>query len=286
MQGSAPCMAVVFLLAQKDDGKMRQAFPLHSLRSASAVTLLLLKLRIVHRRMVHASVSAPQGADPLSFRAKRGIPHSEAYAVDGDSSALARLRMTGGLYIFQVTQVNARSAKTTQTQCVHKRFLRAMLNGRGFRHGKQTTRAAALVFFLVTFSKMKKSPGAGTESPRLRPRRARWRGRLAAGLRALHPVTFRSCGKSPKARQGFPLHSLRSASAVTLLPAELLIVHSRNVPAFISALRADKKRICKFFKLHTSTRGARNRRKHNATTSGTHSGNDKRSGLTKRQGNY
>jgi hypothetical protein len=27
MQGCAPCMAVVFLLAQKDDRKMRQGFP-------------------------------------------------------------------------------------------------------------------------------------------------------------------------------------------------------------------------------------------------------------------
>ena len=77
MQGCAPCTAVVFLLAQKDDGtaqaafscrfaaihlELRQAFPLHSLRSASAVTLLLLKLLIVHSRIVPASVFAPQGA--------------------------------------------------------------------------------------------------------------------------------------------------------------------------------------------------------------------------------
>jgi hypothetical protein len=34
-------MAVVFLLAQKGDAKMRQGFPLHSLRSASAMTLLM-----------------------------------------------------------------------------------------------------------------------------------------------------------------------------------------------------------------------------------------------------
>ena len=55
------------------------------------------------------------------------------------------------------------------------------IKGQGFRPGKRTTRAAALVFFLVTFSKVKKPPGAGrnpaspgraarTESPRYRPR--------------------------------------------------------------------------------------------------------------------
>jgi hypothetical protein len=112
-QGSAPCKAVVFLLAQKGDRtaqaafscrfaaihlELRQAFPLHSLRSASAMTLLMAELLIVHSRKVPASVSAPQGAHALSFRAKRGIPRSEAYTfVDGDSSALARLRMTGNM---------------------------------------------------------------------------------------------------------------------------------------------------------------------------------------------
>ena len=77
MQGCAPCTAVVFLLAQKDDGtaqaafscrfaaihlELRQAFPLHSLRSASALTLLMEELLIVHRRIVPAFISAPQGA--------------------------------------------------------------------------------------------------------------------------------------------------------------------------------------------------------------------------------
>jgi hypothetical protein len=103
--------------------------PLHSLRSASAVTLFPAELRIVHSRKVPASVSAPQGADPLSFRAKRGISHSGAYSiVDGDSSALARLRMTGvseftGMHR-QITHANARSAKSTQPQCVYERHVR------------------------------------------------------------------------------------------------------------------------------------------------------------------
>jgi hypothetical protein len=35
------------------------------------------------------------------------------------------------------------------------------IKGQGSRHGKQITRAAALVFFLVTFSKVKKSPSEG-----------------------------------------------------------------------------------------------------------------------------
>jgi hypothetical protein len=126
MQGSAPCTAVVFLLAQKDDAKMRQVFPLHSPRSASAVTLLMVELRIVHRRMAPASVSALR-ADSLSFRAKRGIPHSEACAiVDGDSSALARLRMTGGSEFTgmhrQITHINARSAKSALKQFDYERF--------------------------------------------------------------------------------------------------------------------------------------------------------------------
>ena len=158
------------------------------------------------------------------------------------------------------------------------------IKGQGSRHGKRITRAAALVFFLVPFSKVKKEPGGGDgiPAPSSSPRRRR----LDAGLRALHPVTFRSCGKLPKARQGFPLHSLRSASAMTLLMIKLRIVHSRNVPASVFALRADAKQICKAFKSHISTRGARKRRSHNATTSDTHGSSDKRSGLPTRKGKH
>jgi hypothetical protein len=61
------------------------------------MTLLMIKLHIVHSRIVPASVSALR-AHALSFRAKRGISHSEAKTVvEGDSSALTRLRMTGDM---------------------------------------------------------------------------------------------------------------------------------------------------------------------------------------------
>ena len=53
-------------------------------------------------------------------------------------------------------------------------------NGQGCRHGKRITRAAALVFFLVTFSKVKKPPGAGRNPASFVPRRARTFGRRAA----------------------------------------------------------------------------------------------------------
>jgi hypothetical protein len=131
---------------------------------------------------------------------------------------------------------------------------------------------------------------------------------LDAGLRALHGAFLLSrCGgdvwmqgcapctavvfllaqkDDRKMRQAFPLHSLCSASAMTLLPAELPIVHRRMVPASVSALRAHAKQICKAFKSHISTRGARKRRKHNSTTSDTHGSNDKRSRLTTRKADY
>jgi hypothetical protein len=90
-----------------------------------------------------------------------------------------------------------------------------------------------------------------------------------------------------KMRQGFPMHSLRSASAMTLLPAELRIVHRRKVPASVSAPQgADKKQICKSYNSHISTRGARNRSNHNASTSDSQSGNDKRSGLSTWKADY
>jgi hypothetical protein len=50
-----------------------------------------------------AKASASQGAHALSFRAERGIPYSEAVStVEGDSSALTRLRMTGGILSLRV----------------------------------------------------------------------------------------------------------------------------------------------------------------------------------------
>jgi hypothetical protein len=242
MQGSAPCTAVVFLLAQKDDRKMRQAFPLHSLCSASAMTLLMLKLRIVYRRIVHTPVSAPLGADLLSFRAKRGISHSEACAiVDGDSSALSRLRMTGSILSLRVCTDNSHtSMRGARNRRSHYANTSDMHSGNDKRLGLSTRKAdykgGSPCFLFSSFFKSEKGPrGAGTESPRSRPRRARWRRRLAAGLRALHLVTFRSCGKSPKARQGFPLHSLCSASAMTLLMLKLRIVHRRIVHTPVSA---------------------------------------------------
>jgi hypothetical protein len=153
--------------------KARQAFPLHSLCSASAMTLLMLKLRIVHRRIVHTPVSAPLGADLLSFRAKRGISHSEACAiVDGDSSALSRLRMTGvfGIYRYAPTNHTHQRAEReigAATMRIRATRTAVTINGQGFRHGKQITRAAALVFFLVPFSKVKKEPGGGDGIPAL-----------------------------------------------------------------------------------------------------------------------
>jgi hypothetical protein len=73
------------------------------------------------------------------------------------------------LYIFQITHINARSAESTLEQCVYERHEKAMLNGQGCRLGKQTTRAAALVFFLVPFSKVKKEPSEGRRPSKLSP---------------------------------------------------------------------------------------------------------------------
>jgi hypothetical protein len=74
---------------------------------------------------------------------------------------------------------------------------------------------------------------------------------------------------------------------MTLLMAELLIVHSRNVPASVSAPQGvDKKRVCKPCKLHTPKRGARKRRNHNTSTSDTHGNNDERSRLPTRKADY
>jgi hypothetical protein len=117
MQGCAPCMAVVFLLAQKDDRKMRMR---GGFRFPPLMTFPLKR----HKRGVRAPLGlppreretdekglVPQGADALSFRAERGIPHSEAYAVaKGDSSALARLRMTA-FYIFSKSHKSTRGAR-------------------------------------------------------------------------------------------------------------------------------------------------------------------------------
>jgi hypothetical protein len=62
----------------------------------------------------------------------------------------------------QVIQDNARSAKATLSTMRLRATRKAVtINGQGSRHGKRITRAAALVFFLVTFSKVKKPPGAG-----------------------------------------------------------------------------------------------------------------------------
>jgi len=88
-------------------------------------------------------------------------------------------------------------------------------------------------------------------------------------------------------RQAFPLHSLCSASAMTLLPAELRIVHRRMVHTPVFAPQgARMEKICKSHNSHKPTRGARNRRNGNASTSDTHGSNDKRSGLSTRKGNH
>jgi hypothetical protein len=146
------------------------------------MTLLMTELLIVHSRIVHTPVSAPRGAHALSFRATRGIPHSEAKSIaKGDSSALARLRMTGGMrdcaknYTYEPTCHASLSAEresgviTIRLRATRKAVT---INGQGFRHGNRITRAAALVFFLVTFSKVKKLPGAGRNPASPVPRRA------------------------------------------------------------------------------------------------------------------
>jgi hypothetical protein len=97
------------------------------------MTLLPAELRIVHRRMVHASVSAlradsaviPSEARNLTFG---GLRHRRwgffgAFAPQNDSF----------LYIFQITHINARSAESTLEQCVYERHEKAMLNGQGCR---------------------------------------------------------------------------------------------------------------------------------------------------------
>jgi hypothetical protein len=139
----------------------------------------------------------------LSFRAERGISHSEAYAiVDGDSSALTRLRMTEFLYILQIAQVSTPINHTSLsvereidaiTMRLRATRIAVTTNGQGSRHGKQITRAAALVFFLVTFSKVKKPPGAGRNPASPVPPRG------GGGIPAFSPVPPRGGTLRPSA---------------------------------------------------------------------------------------
>jgi hypothetical protein len=96
MQGCAPCTAVVFLYAQKVTKDAHE-------RGISISPSHDFSLEATQEGRPRPSWITPRGretetrdardsalrADLLSFRAERGIPHSEAYAiVDGDSSAL------------------------------------------------------------------------------------------------------------------------------------------------------------------------------------------------------
>jgi hypothetical protein len=155
---------------------MRQGFPLHSLRSASAVTLLMAELLIVHSRKVPASVSALR-AHVLSFRAKRGISHSEAYAsADGDSSALARLRMTGDMracaknYTYEPTcYTSQRAEREIGAGAMRIRATRTAvtINGQGSRHGKEITRNVVSGFLFGDFFKSEKVTRGGDGIPAL-----------------------------------------------------------------------------------------------------------------------
>ena len=192
-------------------------------------------------------------------------------------------------FVNLTTHTRQRAEREIDAITIRIRAIRTeiMINGQGFRPSKEITRNAVSGFLFGDFFKSEKVTRCRTESciPPSAP--SAMVGRFAAGLRALHPVTFRSCGKSPKARQAFPLHSLRSASALTLLIAELRIVHSRMVHTSVSAPQgAHAEQICKSHKLHKTTRGARNRRNHNANMSDSHESNDKRSRLSTRKADY
>jgi hypothetical protein len=140
------------------------------------MTLLMIKLRIVHSRMAPAFISALR-AHVLSFRAKRGISHSEAYAsADGDSSALARLRMTGDMracaknYTYEPTCYTSRRAE--REICAGAMRIRATrtavtISGHGYRHGKESTGNAVSGFLFGDFFKSEKVTRGGDGIPAL-----------------------------------------------------------------------------------------------------------------------
>jgi hypothetical protein len=182
--------------------------------------------------------------------------------------------MTGVLYIFQVTQVNAREREND----ANTMRLRSDFYGSNDKRSRLSTRKAdykggSPCFLFSSFFKSEKGTrgGDGIPAPSSAPRAMAG----TFGCRAPRPApgNFPLVRKVTKGTAGVPpalpplsfgSDAFDDANCVSCIVEMCLLL-------FISALRADKKRICKFFKSHTSTRGARNRRKHNATTSGTHS---------------
>jgi hypothetical protein len=97
-------------------------------------------------------------------------------------------------FVNLTTHTHQRAERENDAITMRLRAIRTevTINGQDSRHGKRITRAAALVFFLVTFSKVKKLPSAGRNPASPRPRRARG----GDGIPALSSAP-RAAGRNP-----------------------------------------------------------------------------------------
>jgi hypothetical protein len=151
--------------------------PLHSLRSASAVTLLPAELRIVHSRKVPASVSAPQGADFVIPSEARNLPFGGLfYRRWGFFGACAPQNDRGfGIYRYAPTNyTRQRAEREIDATTMRLRATRTAvtINGQDFRHRKEITRNAVSGFLFSSFFKSEKGTRGRGRNPRaLVPRR-------------------------------------------------------------------------------------------------------------------
>jgi hypothetical protein len=98
-------------------------------------------------------------------------------------------------FVNLTTHTHQRAERENDAITMRLRAIRTevTINGQDSRHGKRITRAAALVFFLVTFSKVKKLPSAGRNPASPRPRRARG----GDGIPALSSAPRAMAGRNP-----------------------------------------------------------------------------------------